>query len=136
MFESGKSRVHKVFREEIQNGIELSGISNQIQNLRVKIEALNYTKDEDFWRETFNNALENVRQGDVEGTLRCIRKMQVLKNKNGEKILKWAAALRKEIIRQNNDEMWGKCQKHYLICIIWWNFPMTSILTFIATIFR
>ncbi len=112
MFKSEKAHIRKVLREEAQRGIELSGISDQIQELREKIERLDCSyNQETFGDKIFDDALKNVRNGDIDGTLRCIRTMQVMKDDNRIKILNWAAALRKEIIRQKRDDVWQKCLK-------------------------
>ena len=112
MFETEKSRIRRLLREEVRNGIDLAGISEDIQELGKKIERLNYSeKSAKPERGVFDDALISIRQGDVEGTLRSIRMMQAMKDEDEKEILNWAAALRKEIIRQKNDEAWKKCLK-------------------------
>ena len=112
MFENRKSRIRKVLREEIRNGIELTDISEEIQELEKRVESLNDSeKPEKIQEGIFDNALKSVRQGDVKGVLWCIRIMQAMKYENEKKVLNWAAMLRKEIICQNNDEVWKRCLK-------------------------
>lgn len=42
MFETEKSRVRRILREEVRNGIDLAGISEEIRELGKRIDKINY----------------------------------------------------------------------------------------------
>ena len=62
MFETKKSRIRRILREEIRNGTDLTGISEKIRQLEKRVDKLNRSEMSGNSGGVFVDALKSVQQ--------------------------------------------------------------------------